>query len=419
MERPLVRPPELSSRSLARNAGIDFLRGLSILLVLLNHIGLRIRLTQGILGDHLPKELLNDLNFNGSEAVSIFFVISGFLITTNALMRWGHLGAIELRGFYVRRAARILPLLATLVAVLAILDLAGVDGYVINKPGQSLHGAIGSAFGLYLNVYEARNGYLPANWDVLWSLSIEEVFYLAFPLMCVFLRRAWLLSAAMALLALSLPISLDLIGHNPMWREKAYLPGMAGIAMGVFGALAANHFRPRGRRLLLPFYFVGTAGLVGVLGFENELWHWFGDGTILLLTFSAMCMVLAFYWSAILGRPPRRRGLGWMCSCGRLSYEMYLTHMFVVIGMLQIYGSSGASKRWGVLWYAPTIVVCWALGWAVARFFSGPLDKGIRKRLLRSSSAKPPAAAAGVDGLLLSPYVGSTRERRLIQPYAE
>ena len=64
----------------------------------------------------------------------------------------------------------------TLVAVLAMLDLAGVDGYVINKPGQSLHGAIGSAFGLYLNVYEAHNGYLPANWDVLWSLSIEEVF---------------------------------------------------------------------------------------------------------------------------------------------------------------------------------------------------------------------------------------------------
>lgn len=393
-EHPLIRSEKLNSRSLTRNAGIDFLRGLSILLVLLNHIGLRIRLTQGVLGEHLPKQFLNDLNFNGSEAVYIFFVISGFLITTNALMRWGAIGTIHLRGFYVRRAARILPLLVALVAVLAVLDLARVDGYVINKPGQSLIGAVGSAFGLCLNWYEARNGYLPANWDVLWSLSIEEIFYLGFPLVCVFFRRARLVATAMALLALSLPISLQMIGHNWIWREKAYLPGMAGIAMGVFGALAANYFRPRSPRLLLPFYFVGAAGLVGVLGFEDELTRWFGNGTILLLTFSAMCMVLAFYWSALMGRPPRMRGFGWMCSCGRLSYEMYLTHMFVVIAMLGIFWGSGASKRWGVLWYAPTIAACWALGWVVARFFSGPLDKRIRRRLLRSIREKSSATVA-------------------------
>ncbi|HEY2471766.1 MAG TPA: acyltransferase [Terracidiphilus sp.] len=388
----MAKPEELKLHALARNAGIDFLRGLSILLVLLNHIGLRIRLTQGVLGDHVPKELLNDLNFNGSEAVSIFFVISGFLITTNALMRWGSVGAIDLRGFYVRRAARILPLLAGLVAVLALLDLAGVDGYVIDKPGQSLPGAVGSAFGLYLNLYEAHMGYLPANWDVLWSLSIEEIFYLAFPLICVFLRRAWLVATVMALLALSLPFTLGAIVGNPIWKEKAYLPGMAGIAMGVFGALAASHFRPRGLRLLLPFYVVGALGLIGVLGFESELWHWFGNGAILLLTFSAMCMVLAFYWSAVLGRPPAMRGLGWMCSYGRLSYEIYLTHMFVVIAMLDVFRSSGAGMRWGLLWYVPTSAGCWVLGWAVARFFSVPLDKGIRSRLLRSRSNKPSSA---------------------------
>jgi peptidoglycan/LPS O-acetylase OafA/YrhL len=383
----LQQPHATQPSALARNAGIDFLRGLSIVLVLLNHIGLRIRLTQGVLGPHLPRELLNDLNFNGSEAVYIFFVISGFLITSNALVRWGSLGAIELRGFYVRRASRILPLLVALVAVLALLDLADVGGFVINKPGQSLGGAVGSAFGLCLNWYEAKTGYLPANWDVLWSLSIEEIFYLAFPLVCVILRKAWLVATAMALLALSLPISLALIGNNPMWREKAYLPGMSGIAMGVFGALAAKHFRPRSRRLLLPFYVVGAAGLVAVLGFEDELWHWFGNGTILLLTFSAMCLVLAFYWSAALGAPARMTGMGWLCACGRLSYEIYLTHMFVVIAMLEIFRAAGASMRWGVLWYAPTIALCWVLGWVVAKFFSTPCDKAMRLRLLAARPA--------------------------------
>ena len=384
----------MKSRALARNAGIDLLRGLSILLVILNHIGLRIRLTQGVLGGVLPKEFLNDINFNGSEAVFIFFVISGFLITSNALMRWGSMSAIELRGFYVRRAARIVPLLVMLVAVLALLDLAGVDGYVIRRPGQSLHGAVGSAFGLCLNWYEARYGYLPPNWDVLWSLSIEEIFYLGFPLMCVLLRKAWLVAAAMAVLALSLPLSLALIGNNPMWREKAYLPGMAGIAMGVFGALVAKHFRPRGRKFLLPFYLVGGGGLVGVLGFEDELSRWFGNGTILLLTFSTLCAALAFYWSAALGRPPRLVGLGWMCSYGRLSYEIYLTHMFVVLAMLRIFRSAGEGMRWGVLWYVPTIAVCWVLGWLVAKFLSGPCDRSIRQNLLRPKRMDPSSAVS-------------------------
>jgi peptidoglycan/LPS O-acetylase OafA/YrhL len=375
------------SSVLARNAGIDFLRGLSILLVLLNHIGLRLRLTQGVLGAHLPREFLNDLNFNGSEAVYIFFVISGFLITSNALMRWGSLGAIELRGFYVRRAARILPCLAMLVGVLSVLHLLGVHDFMIHGKEQSLPGAVGSAFGLYLNWYEGHTGYLPANWDVLWSLSIEEVFYLGFPLMCILLRRAWLLAPAMALLALSLPFSLAAIVGNPIWKEKAYLPGMAAIAMGVLGALVAKHLRPKGRKAIWPFYAVGVFGLVAVLGFEDQLSMLFRNGTVLLLTFSALCMVLAFCWSAEMGAPARMIGMGWLCAYGRLSYEIYLTHMFVVIAMLNIFRISGASMRWGVLWYAPTIAVCWVLGWAVAKWISSPCERAMRRRLLAGRPA--------------------------------
>lgn len=388
-EHRLIRPPEFSSRSLARNAGIDFLRGLAILLVLLNHIGIRIRLTQGVLGAHLPKQLLTDLTFNGSEGVYIFFVISGFLITTNALIRWGKVGAIDLRSFYVRRAARILPLLLTLVAILSLLHLTGVPDFVIAKPGQSLHGAVGSALGLYLNLYEAHSGYLPANWDVLWSLSIEEIFYLGFPLVCVMLRKMWLVATAMALLALSLPFSLGAIVGNPIWKEKAYLPGMAGIAMGVLGALVAKRFRPRSPKMLIPFYGVGVCGVIGVLGFEQQLWRVFSNGTILVLTFSSVCLVLAFYWSDEIGNSARMTGFGWMCSYGRLSYEIYLTHMFVVIAMLELFRRSGAGMWWGVLWYVPTIAACWVPGLLVAKYFSTPCERGIRSRLLPRSRENP------------------------------
>lgn len=161
--------PNLSQRNPGpRNPGIDLLRGLSILLVLLNHIGLRLRLAQGVLARFLPKWFLNDINFNGSEAVYLFFVISGFLIATNSLMRWGRLGNLDARTFYVRRAARIVPCLVALVIVLSALHLARVPDYVIKQTNQSLPAAVSSAFGLYLNWYEAHTGYLPASWDVLW-----------------------------------------------------------------------------------------------------------------------------------------------------------------------------------------------------------------------------------------------------------
>ena len=83
--------PQSKSNASIRNPRIDLLRGLGILFVLLNHIGLRILLAEGVLAQFLPKSFLNSLNFNGSEAVFIFFVISGFLITSNSLVRWGSL----------------------------------------------------------------------------------------------------------------------------------------------------------------------------------------------------------------------------------------------------------------------------------------------------------------------------------------
>lgn len=72
-----------------RNSRIDALRGLSILLVVVHHIGIRAPLSQTLLARVLPNWFLQGVNFNGAEAVVIFFVISGFLITRRAQERWG------------------------------------------------------------------------------------------------------------------------------------------------------------------------------------------------------------------------------------------------------------------------------------------------------------------------------------------
>jgi len=380
----------------ARNPGIDLLRGLSILLVVVHHVGLRIPLRQSVLAAFLPRWALNALIYNGYEAVFIFFVISGFLITSNALTRWGSLGAVDVRAFYARRAARILPCLLVLVAVLSLLHLAGARDYVITRPGQSLPRAIGSALGLHLNWYEGHTGYLPGNWDVLWSLSIEEVFYLGFPWLGLGLRRARVLVPTLLLLALSLPVSRAALGGNEIWQEKAYLPGMAGIAMGVLAALAADRLRPRGAWPVRLLGALGAAGLVAVLCFEGRLWPVLGNGCILLLTAATACLVLAFHWQAVQRTLPVPPGTGWLRSFGRLSYEIYLTHMFVVWPVIRLFKAAGGGLRWGILWYLPAVILAWLLGWLVARYLSVPAERHLRHRWMPAEAPRDPLAAPAV-----------------------
>lgn len=382
------------SALLARNPGIDLLRGLSIVLVVLHHIGLRIPLKQSVLASFLPKWLLNAAIYDGYEAVFMFFVISGFLIASNTLARWGTPGRIDVRAFYARRAARIMPLLVILVAVLSLLHVAGVKEYVIRNANQSLPRAVFSALGLHLNWYEGHTGYLPGSWDVLWSLSVEEVFYLCFPLVFLLLRRNCILMPGMLLLALSLPVSRAALQGNEIWQEKAYLPGMAAIATGVLGALLAAALQVRRRSILRVMYVAGSAGVGMVLFFENILWRWMGNGALLVLTFSTLCLLLAFHWQAKLGAEWGIPGTGWLRSCGRLSYEIYLTHMFVVALVLRVFQRTGAGPWWGFLWYLPVLALSWLLGWVVARYVSVPSERAMRGWLMRDEPRVWSATAA-------------------------
>lgn len=375
-----------------RNAGIDLLRGLSILLVVLHHIGLRIPLKKSALVDVLPKGLLGALNYNGYEAVFVFFVISGYLITSNVLRRDGSLAAIDLRGFYARRFSRIAPCLLLLVLVLSVLHLLGVQDYVIHREGQSLSGAMLAALGFHLNWYEGVTGYLPGNWDVLWSLSIEEVFYLGFPIVCLLTRRRWVLVPILVLLALSLPFTRAALEANEIWQEKAYLPGMSAIAIGVLAALAAAHWRQPPHRTVILLGCLGVLGLAWVMLDGASVWRLLRNGYMLVLTGSASCLVLASRW--------RRaavpvRGLGWLRSWGRLSYEIYLTHMFVVFAVVRLYKAVDGGASLGFLWYLPALPLCWLLGRLVERHLSTPAEQWLRQRML-AAAPMPEAKALGL-----------------------
>jgi peptidoglycan/LPS O-acetylase OafA/YrhL len=212
---------------------------------------------------------------------------------------------------------------------------------------------------------------------VLWSLSIEEVFYIGFPIVCLLTRRVWILAPLLVVLAVSMPWTHMALTGNEIWQEKAYLPGMSAIAIGVIGALLAPRW-PVSATMARTLIVLGAVGMLADMFAGRLLWPVLGDSSLLLLTLSAMLMLIGMQ-----ARPVAQlRGFSWLASCGRLSYEIYLSHMFVVYAVVRIYRATGADVRWGFLWYLLALPLCWWLGKAVARFVSIPCERALRKHML-------------------------------------
>ena len=363
-----------------RYDGIDVLRGISILAVLVHHIHLRLMFNHVSFEKMLPAWLPRILFWNGANGVTVFFAISGFLITSMSLRRWGSLGAISLRDFYRLRFARIAPLLIALLVVLSGLHLGRVQGFVIPAERASLARAIVAALTFHVNWLEAARGYLPGSWDVLWSLSVEEVFYLVFPMLCWVTRGGkWLIVLLGAVVATG-PFA-RVFTHNELWADYGYLSCMDGIALGCLAALVAPQVRERVLTLrcmrVLGILLIALVLLCKPWVRAMHIYQTGLDFTLLALGTSLLLVPIAA--ANRNGRWPSSP-LRWM---GRNSYEIYLTHMFVIMFGVQIF----LARKWTVA-KAPAyslllLILCVLLGAAVARWFSEPLNRRLRSKRSR------------------------------------
>ena len=381
-----------------RVPGIDVLRGLCILAVVIHHVNLRIHFNQSAFGQMIGPAANRVLFWNGYYGVRVFFVISGFLITSWTLKRWGGLRVISRRRFYVMRFARIVPCLLGLLLILTMTDRLGVPRFTVNTQHTTLWRALLAALTFHINWLEASTGYLPGAWDVLWSLSVEEVFYVFFPLLCKWIRREAVLIVLLGAFVVVGPFA-RILTHNELWSEYGYLQSMDGIATGCLAAIFARKIRLGDKRklilrtlklagialCLLIMVFRGTAARLGFykLGLDVTV---LGLGTAFLVIALGLqqqfeIKAAAGFWSAF-----RSRSTGFLRWFGRNSYEVYLTHMLVVWPMVGAFSYFDQPINSAPLWFLATTALAGVAGYLVARFYSEPLNIALRTRLLPAAS---------------------------------
>jgi peptidoglycan/LPS O-acetylase OafA/YrhL len=359
--------------------GVDLLRGLAILFVLMNHVNMRLVIAHVPYTEGLPGQLASSLVWNGQAGVQMFFAVSGFLITSTALRRWNSLSRIDVRGFYLLRVARIAPLLLLLLAILSALHAADFKDFVVAQNAGGLGRALVAALTFHVNLLEARRGYLPGNWDVLWSLSVEETFYFVFPLLCrVFGRGRLLVGILLVFVGLG-PLARTVLAHgNEIWQEYSYLGGMDAIALGCLTAMALSR-SPVPRRGVWILTGFGAALLIFSLAFSDqaEAWGLTRCGLDMTVLAVGTCMIAA---ASARTRWTSPRVVVPLMRLGARRSEVYLTHMFVVFALYDWFRAAGSPLPAVPVLFIGVILAAGLVGELVARFYSDPMNRLLRAR---------------------------------------
>lgn len=354
---------------------LDGIRAIAVLLVFFAHNGL----------EHIVP---------GGLGVTIFFVLSGFLITTLMRSEYSSTGTVRFRAFYLRRFLRLMPPLLIVIGVTAALSEYGTVKGHFTADGLC---AVLLYLGNYFVIAHDFAG-IPAGIGVVWSLAVEEHFYLFYPPLALLLlksgrtNRSAVLLGALCAAVLTWRYWLALHGgseaHLTMSTDTRVDAILIGCLMGLWRNPwldpVAVHNQRRDRLLAIACVLV----LVGSLAWRGEVFRLSARYTIQSLAIAPL-IYLAVAHSA--EAPYRWLNSKPMLYLGTVSYSIYLTHQVIMYVIID---------NWAHLGWAATTILTALLTLSVAepmrRWVERPCAR-LRKRLhSRASGSRESLVATPV-----------------------
>ncbi|MFM2071735.1 MAG: hypothetical protein RLZZ623_1998 [Actinomycetota bacterium] len=333
----------------------------------------------------------------GYVGVSVFFTLSGYLITLLLLAEYDRTGTISLGRFYARRFKRLLP--ASLICLSAV-TLGGVTG-VFENVSSLRRDLLGALFqvanwvklfgnGSYADLTNATLGRV-APLEHYWSLAIEEQFYWVWPLVMLLLlsrvrsadgRLRWLLGMA-AVAAIAAPVIAHVWGPDAAYWAT---PARAGeILVGAALAAVLRRYRVRPR-------WAGPATLIGLLAIGWAATTWSASsgpaysGWLPVFALATAAVIIGVQHESLLRRGLSAAPMVWV---GSISYGLYLYHWPIFAALTERRLGAG-----GVALFAARLALTFGAAMLSARFVERPVRKW------SPSPARPLVAAFGATALL-------------------
>ena len=320
-----TRRPSWHSRPIGYIPALDGMRAVAVGLVIAYHLGY-----SGVAGGYI--------------GVEVFFILSGWLVCALLMNEQQRTGGIALAGFWVRRARRLLPAMVAVIAGTLLVATIVDPGGLAELRTQAV-----AAVSYHLNwrlvldqqsYFEAAGG--PSALEHLWSLSIEEQFYLLFPLLATFVlaRRARVSAVRLVLLLALLSTVLRFVLYEPgadpsrvYFGTDTRLSGLLlGVAVGMFWT--PNRLRPHASRrftLTLDLVALGGALVIAWYAFgldEHRAPAFRGGFTAVQLATVAVLAVAVYPAPTVSARLLSTSPLRWV---GQRSYGIYLIHWPVIV----------------------------------------------------------------------------------------
>jgi peptidoglycan/LPS O-acetylase OafA/YrhL len=360
---------------------LNGIRAISVLIVVLSHSGF---------GTIVP----------GGLGVTIFFFLSGFLITTLMIAELEHTGTLSILAFYARRIFRLMPSLLITLAIAYGLVASGIlPGGVTLKglAAQLLYFA-----NYYSLLYDPSNQTVPAGTGILWSLAVEEHYYIFYPITIMALYKAGLhlrtIGIVLAVACIAILVwRIELVQHGSS-EPRTYYASDTRIDSIIYGALLALWVKPASppRRSMLPhewaLLIMGLGLLLTTLidrgAAFRETFRYSLQGVALLPIFY---FAIRFHDNFIF----RHLNSRLMIKIGIWSYAIYLIH-YVLINAA-VANAPGISTRPFLLFVgAISLSACYA---AAIDQFVDPYFRRLRKQFHRDRSKAPTAESATIAGI--------------------